>query len=115
VRSRKPRGRQTSRRSEPVRGSLSVLVLASVPVEVLATWLRSGRLGGHVVVRCRDGHLFTTLWIPAASVKSVRLGPWRLQRCPVGHHWTVVSPVNEANLTEEERRTAAEHRDIRLP
>jgi hypothetical protein len=90
-------------------------VLASVLVEVLATWLRSGRLGGHVVVRCRDGHLFTTLWIPAASVKSVRLGPWRLQRCPVGHHWTVVSPVNEANLTEEERRTAAEHRDIRLP
>jgi hypothetical protein len=92
-----------------------VLVLASVLGEVLATWLWSGRLGGHLVVRCRDGHLFTTLWIPGASVKSLRLGPWRLQRCPVGHHFTVVSAVKEANLTEEERRTAAEHRDIRLP
>lgn len=92
-----------------------MLVIAGVLVETLATWLRSGRLGGHLVVKCRAGHLFSTIWIPAVSVKSVRLGFWRLQRCPVGHHWTVVSPVKEANLTEEERRTAAEHRDARLP
>lgn len=92
-----------------------MLVIASVLTEMLATWLRGGRLGGNLVVRCRQQHLFTTIWIPAASVKSVRLGPWRLQRCPVGHHWTIVSPVNEADLTEEERRTAGEHRDIRLP
>ena len=92
-----------------------MLVIAGVLLETLATWLRSGRLGGHIVVRCRAGHLFTTIWIPAASVKSLRLGFWRLQRCPVGHHWTVVSPVKEASLTEEERRTAAEHRDIGLP
>jgi hypothetical protein len=24
-------------------------------------------MGGNVVVRCRQGHLFTTLWIPGSS------------------------------------------------
>jgi len=71
--------------------------------------------GGNVVVRCRKGHLFTTLWVPGASLKSVRLGWWRLQRCPVGKHWTLVHPVKEADLGEDERRTAHEHRDIRIP
>ena len=27
-----------------------------------------------VVVRCSQGHLFTTIWIAGASLKSVRLG-----------------------------------------
>jgi hypothetical protein len=83
--------------------------------ELASTWIRSGRLGGNLVVRCRQGHLFTTLWIPAASVKSLRLGPWRVQHCPVGHHWTIVTPVKESSLSEDERRAAAEHRDVRLP
>jgi hypothetical protein len=83
--------------------------------EVAATYARSGRLGGNLVVRCRQGHLFTTLWIPAASVKSLRLGPWRVQHCPVGHHWTIVTPVKKSELGEAERRAAAEHRDVRLP
>jgi hypothetical protein len=72
-------------------------------------------LGGNTVVRCRAGHLFTTIWVPGASVKSIRLGWWRLQHCPVGRHWTLVSPVKVTELTEEEKRDAAEHRDVRIP
>jgi hypothetical protein len=89
--------------------------LASVVVEAVAV----GRLGyppaGNVVVRCREGHLFTTLWVPGGSVKSVRLGPWRFQRCPVGGHWSLVTPVRRADLSFRQRRLAAARRDIRIP
>jgi hypothetical protein len=91
------------------------LGVSAVAVETAALWLRSRRLGGNVVVRCRGGHLFTTIWIPAASVKSLRLGWWRVQYCPVGRHWTVATPVNEAGLSAEQRQAAHEHHDIRLP
>jgi hypothetical protein len=64
------------------------------------------QIGGKTVVRCRSGHLFTTLWIPGISVKSLRLGWWRLQRCPVGHHWSIVVPVRAADLSRRERRTS---------
>ena len=73
------------------------------------------RLGTSTIVRCRAGHLFTTVWIPGVSLTSLRLGWWRLQRCPVGHHWSLVSPVREADLTAAQRRSAEEHRDVRLP
>jgi hypothetical protein len=73
------------------------------------------RVGGNTVVRCRSGHLFTTIWIPGVSFKSVRLGWWRLQRCPVGGHWTLASPVREADLTDDELRFAAAHHDARIP
>lgn len=72
-------------------------------------------LGVDTVVRCRDGHLSTTWWIPGASVKAVRLGWWRLQRCPIGPHWSLVTPVTVSELTESERGLAAAHHDIRLP
>jgi peptidyl-dipeptidase Dcp len=98
------------------RRSRALLILgASILVETVGLWLRTGRPGGNVVVRCRQGHLFTTLWIPAASLKSVRLGWWRLQRCPVGRHWTIVAPVREAALTDEQRRLARERHDLRIP
>lgn len=67
------------------------------------------------IVRCRRGHLFTTLWIPGASLKALRLGVWRLQRCPVGRHWTLVTPVRAAELTAEERRLASAHHDLPIP
>jgi len=76
---------------------------------------RGYRIGGKLVVRCREGHLFTTIWIPGASLKSLRFGWCRFQRCPVGHHWSIVTPVKESELTEEEKRTASEHKDVRLP
>jgi hypothetical protein len=83
--------------------------------ETATLWARSRRFGGNVIVRCRAGHVFTTIWIPAASVKSIRLGWWRVQYCPVGHHWTVVTPLKEADLSDEERRAASERHDIRIP
>jgi hypothetical protein len=41
-------------------------------------------------VRCRKGHLFTTIWIPGVNLK-------------------------EVDLTEEERRSAREDHDIPIP
>ena len=72
-------------------------------------------VGGNTVVRCREGHLFTTIWIPGASLKALRLGWGRLQYCRVGRHWGIVTPVRAADLTEAERQEAAEHHDIRIP
>lgn len=90
-------------------------LVGATAAETLPIWRRGYRFGGNVIVRCRQGHLFTTIWVPGASVKALRLGPWRLQRCPVGHHWSLVTPVRSSELTDEERRVAAEHRDVRLP
>jgi hypothetical protein len=83
--------------------------------ESAGLWLRTRKIGGNVVVRCRAGHVFTTIWIPAASVKALRLGLWRVQRCPVGRHWSLVTPVNESRLSSSERRSARQHHDIKLP
>jgi hypothetical protein len=73
------------------------------------------KVGMNTVVRCREGHLFTTIWIPGVKLKALDLGIARLQRCPVGGHWTLVVPVREASLTDEERRIAGVHRDVRIP
>jgi hypothetical protein len=99
------------------RSRLRVLAfVAAVYVAGTAIARRRGyNIGTHTVVRCRDGHLFTTIWIPGVSVKSLRLGWYRFQRCPVGGHWTIVSPVKEIDLTEEERESAAENHDVRIP
>jgi hypothetical protein len=93
------------------------LLIAAVTLlaEAVGLLLRTGRPGGHIVVRCREGHLFTTLWIPGVSVKALRLGWWRVQRCPVGHHWSLVTPVNESTLGGRERRSAREHHDVPVP
>ena len=82
---------------------------------VLVAVRRGEPLGGEVIVRCREGHLFTTVWIPGASIKALRLGPVRLQRCPVGHNWTWVAPVNDADLTQDERAMAGQLRDTPIP
>ena len=76
---------------------------------------RGYRMGRNVIVRCRQGHLYTTIWLPGGSLKSVRFGFWRFQRCPVGRHWSIVTPVKKSELTEDARRIAGETRDIRIP
>jgi hypothetical protein len=110
-------GRQRGRpvRRHERRRRAAVLGVASLLVEISGLWLRAGRLGGNVVVRCRGGHLYTTVWIPGASVKSLRFGFWRFQRCPVGRHWSIVTPVRESDLSERDQQIARENRDIRLP
>ena len=94
---------------------IALAALAAVAIEAAATWLRSGRLGGSLIVRCRRGHLFSTIWLPAASVKSLRLGFWRVQRCPVGGHWSLVAPVRASELTGRQRARAERAKDVRLP
>lgn len=92
-----------------------LIILSAFLLEPVAMKLRGYPIGGNLVVRCRKGHLFTTIWLPGASLKALRLGWWRLQRCPVGKHWSIVTPVKESDLSEKERRMASEHRDIRIP
>jgi hypothetical protein len=85
-------------------------------LEALFLRRRSGSLIGlRTIVRCHRGHLFTTTWIPGASVKALRLGPWRVQRCPVGKHWSIVRPVRAETLSDVERADAGSVRDTSLP
>lgn len=66
-------------------------------------------------VRCRDGHLYTTIWIPFASLKAVRLGNRRYQRCPVGRHWATVELIDAGNATASELAQAASVHDRNIP
>jgi hypothetical protein len=68
-------------------------------------------------VRCSAGHLFTTIWVPLASLKAVRLGWTRYQYCPVGHHWATVTrlDLDGATPTAEELAKAAHVHDLRIP
>lgn len=72
------------------------------------------RLGRQSIVVCRQGHLFSTIWIPYASLKAVRLGPWRFQWCPVGRHWTLVRLVNVNAPSPEQLQRAEATTDIRV-
>jgi len=96
------------------RRALVVAALALVGATIIARRLGYG-VGGNAIVRCRRGHLFTTIWIPGASLKAVRLGVLPAAVVPGGGHWSLVSPVRDADLTDEERTLAHAHRDIRLP
>jgi hypothetical protein len=101
------------------RRSSKALLPAAVAVLAVGTVAARRRgysgLGGNTIVRCRKGHLFTTIWIPGASVKSIRLGPRRFQYCPVGRHFSLVAPVKDEDLTSDERRAATARRDLRIP
>ena len=67
------------------------------------------------IVRCDSGALYSTIWIPMASFKAVRLGTSRLQRCPVHHRWERARPVDPEGLSAEERAAAQDVRDIGIP
>ena len=92
-----------------------LLLLAGLVAEPLLMWARGYPIGGRLIVRCRDGHLFTTIWVPSASVKALRLGWVRFQWCPVGRHWSFVTPVRDSELTPKEQRRARSRHDLPLP
>ena len=95
---------------------VGVVVLVVLVVVVVVSVSSVEKYGGiERIARCRAGHLFTSTVIPGASIKAVRLGNVRFQRCPVGHHWTLVSWVDPATLTPEELAAARSRHDIRLP
>ena len=94
---------------------VAIVVIGMYVLGTILARLRGYRFGRDVIVRCHQGHLFMTVWIPGISFKALRLGWWRLQRCPVGNHWALVSPVKEDDLSEDEKRLAAEVRDTQIP
>ena len=99
-----------------VRSATPILVVVVVlAIATLFARRRGYNFGRNMIVRCRQGHLFTTIWIPGASLKSIRLGWARLQRCPVGQHWSLVTPVKAADLSAQERKSAYEHHDVLIP
>jgi hypothetical protein len=95
-------------------GPLVAVVSAVVAFTLIARRL-GYKLGGNVIVRCQQGHLFTTLWIPGVKLKAIDLGVARVQHCPIGNHWSLVVPVRESDLTEEERQRARERHDVWIP
>jgi len=93
---------------------VGVVLLGLVVATVVARRRGYSGLGGNTIVRCRQGHLFSTIWIPGVSLKAVRLGWLRFQYCPVGGHWTLVRPVKDQDLSEDQRREAVENHDNRI-
>ena len=92
-----------------------LLLAAATLAEPVAMKARGYPVAGKLIVRCRQDHLFTTLWIPGVSIKALRFGWWRFQRCPVGSHWTLVKPARPSELTGKEERLARQRHDVRLP
>jgi hypothetical protein len=94
----------------------TVLIVAGVVTAGTLLARRLGyNLGVNTVVRCRQGHLFSTIWIPGVKLKELDLVVARVQRCPVGQHWSLVVPVRNTDITEEERQFALAHHDVRIP
>jgi hypothetical protein len=95
--------------------SVTAAVVAGYVVATILATRRGYRFGRNTPVRCRQGHLFSTTWIPGGSLKALRLGPWRVQWCPIGRHVDLVHPVKDADLTEAEREFATSHHDVLVP
>jgi hypothetical protein len=66
-------------------------------------------------VRCSQGHLYTSTWLPYASVKALRLGRRRWQHCPVGHHWAMTTRLDPAITTSGDLAEASKVHDWRIP
>ncbi len=99
-----------------MRRRVLVAVVLSVLVEALVVGSRRGRfLAVDTVVRCRRGHLYTTMWVPGGSLKALRLGWWRYQRCPVGGHWALVTPARVSELSGKQLGEAGAVHDLRIP
>jgi len=94
---------------------VTVALAAACVVGTVIARKRGYRVGGNTPVRCRDGHLFTTLWIPGVNLKALDLVVARFQYCPVGRHWALVRPVRPADLSPQEREAAASRHDVMLP
>lgn len=75
----------------------------------------SNGLGGRKIVRCSQGALYSTIWIPLGSLKGIRLGRTRVQWCPVHHKFERVKRVDPATLSKRELKRAAAVKDIPIP
>ena len=95
---------------------LLVVVVSLVTLETIVVARRRHSLFKlDTVVQCRHGHQFTTWWMPGVSFKALRLLWWRLQYCPVGKHYSVVTPVAVTAIADDELQQAQDRDDIRIP
>ncbi|MFC5909682.1 hypothetical protein [Streptacidiphilus monticola] len=65
--------------------------------------------GKHVertVVRCAEGHLFSTASFPMQNLGAGRIGPGRLIRCPQCARLRSAVPAELAKLSQDEIRQA---------
>jgi hypothetical protein len=88
-----------------------VAALAAFAAGVFVARRRGYLEEGNVIVRCRRGHLFETLWMPRFSFRMLHLGWGRVQRCPVDGHLTLVRRVEEGRLSPEEKKAARRQHD----
>ncbi|HEY7271842.1 MAG TPA: hypothetical protein VH502_03835 [Actinoplanes sp.] len=96
--------------------ALAVVILAVVATRAARMSRSQGyRFGRDVIVRCRDGHLFTTTWLPMMSFKAIRIGLVRIQHCPVGNNVTAVRLMRDEDLTPAQRLEAGRHQDSGVP
>ena len=100
--------------ADPKRRRVALAAAAAAAFTVVGRLLGYG-FGINTIVRCRGGHLFTTIWLPGVNFKALDLVVARVQYCPVGRHWTLVTPVRAADLSARRRRQARARRDIPLP
>lgn len=97
--------------SRPVLVGAVIVVFVGLAVWQVLDRRPSASTGYSRVARCRDGHLFMSTYTPGVSTRSGRLGSFRVQRCPVGNHLSVVRPVDATRLTAQEIEEAQAHRD----
>ena len=71
------------------------LVVGGIAAYTLAGRALGYRFGFHTPVRCREGHEFETVWIPGVKLTAIDLVVARIQHCPVGDHWSLVTPVRQ--------------------
>jgi hypothetical protein len=64
---------------------------------------------GDRVLRCSDGHLFTSTE-GSRLFLSLHLGPKRFLRCPVDHKWRIAENVQAKDLSDAERERAHKYR-----
>jgi hypothetical protein len=93
---------------------VGLLAAAAAAFTIVGRRLGYG-FGINTIVRCRSGHLFTTVWLPGVNLTALDLVVARVQYCPVGRHWSLVTPVRAADLSARRRRQARARRDIPLP
>ena len=67
------------------------------------------------VMRCPDGHLFETPFLPMMSLKAIRTPRGRIMRCPVDGRRGLVELMFTAELTPAQRDEARRNRTSPLP
>jgi hypothetical protein len=93
---------------------LIIIVVAAIVAFLVGALLARRRTRARreqTIARCRQGHLFVTMWGGRGSFRLFDLGWACIQRCPVGGHLTLVYPVDEATLTSERKKQAKKCRD----